>query len=87
MRQPKPNSGMTLPSQGYGVEQFVTPGDLDAPLDFAKGRSGLGRRPGQRSASDQLAPLASLVVDMRVTQLVDGNKGIHAMLPKRYAPA
>jgi len=26
----------------------------------------------------------SLVVDMRVTQLVDGNKGIHAMLPKRY---
>jgi hypothetical protein len=23
---------------------------------------------------------------MRVTQLVDGNKGIHAMLPKRYAP-
>ncbi|MBV8890048.1 MAG: acetamidase/formamidase family protein [Alphaproteobacteria bacterium] len=28
---------------------------------------------------------ASLVVDMRVTQLVDGNKGIHAMLPKRYA--
>jgi acetamidase/formamidase len=28
---------------------------------------------------------ASLAVDMRVTQLVDGNKGIHAMLPKRYA--
>ena len=27
----------------------------------------------------------SLAVDMRVTQLVDGNKGIHAMLPKRYA--
>jgi len=23
---------------------------------------------------------------MRVTQLVDGNKGIHAMLPKRYCP-
>jgi acetamidase/formamidase len=29
---------------------------------------------------------ASLAVDMRVTQLVDGNKGIHAMLSKRYAP-
>jgi acetamidase/formamidase len=29
----------------------------------------------------------SLAVDMRVTQLVDGNKGIHAMLPKRYATA
>ena len=27
---------------------------------------------------------ASLAVDMRVTQLVDGNKGIHAMLAKRY---
>ena len=25
---------------------------------------------------------ASLAVDLRVTQLVDGNKGIHAMLPK-----
>ena len=30
---------------------------------------------------------SSLAVDMRVTQLVDGNKGIHAMLPKRYANA
>src|SRR5437588_201861 len=30
---------------------------------------------------------SSLVVDMRVTQLVDGNKGIHAMLPKRYCPS
>src|ERR1700746_3923182 len=27
---------------------------------------------------------SSLAVDMRVTQLVDGNKGIHAMLQKRY---
>jgi acetamidase/formamidase len=27
----------------------------------------------------------SLAVDLRVTQLVDGNKGIHAMLPKRCA--
>jgi len=40
----------------------------------------------------ELAPedaymFASLAVDMRVTQLVDGNKGIHAMLPKRYASA
>ncbi|MBV9826228.1 MAG: acetamidase/formamidase family protein [Alphaproteobacteria bacterium] len=29
---------------------------------------------------------ASLAVDLRVTQLVDGNKGIHAMLPKRFTP-
>lgn len=26
--------------------------------------------------------LSSLAVDMRITQLVDGNKGVHAMLPK-----
>jgi acetamidase/formamidase len=26
--------------------------------------------------------LSSLGVDLHVTQLVDGNKGIHAMLPK-----
>ena len=26
--------------------------------------------------------LCSLAVDLRVTQIVDGNKGIHAMLPK-----
>src|SRR5438270_142507 len=34
---------------------------------------------------DDAYMFASLAVDMRVTQLVDGNKGIHAMLPKRYA--
>jgi acetamidase/formamidase len=38
-------------------------------------------------AADDAYMLASLAVDMRVTQLVDGNKGIHAMLPKRYAPS
>jgi acetamidase/formamidase len=36
-------------------------------------------------APDDAYMFASLAVDMRVTQLVDGNKGIHAMLPKRYA--
>ena len=34
--------------------------------------------------ADDAYMFASLAVDMRVTQLVDGNKGIHAMLPKRY---
>ena len=34
---------------------------------------------------DDAYMFASLAVDLRVTQLVDGNKGIHAMLPKRYA--
>ena len=36
---------------------------------------------------DDAYMFASLAVDMRVTQLVDGNKGIHAMLPKRYSDA
>ncbi len=26
--------------------------------------------------------LCSLMADLRITQLVDGNKGVHAMLPK-----
>ncbi len=28
-------------------------------------------------------PLASMGVDFRVTQIVDGTKGIHAMIPKK----
>jgi acetamidase/formamidase len=43
----------------------------------------IGERLGLDAADAYM--LASLAVDMRVTQLVDGNKGIHAMLPKRYA--
>lgn len=27
-------------------------------------------------------PLISIVVDLNITQLVDGRKGVHAMLPK-----
>src|SRR3954452_16197596 len=37
-------------------------------------------------AADDAYMFCSLAVDMRVTQLVDGNKGIHAMLPKRFCP-
>ncbi len=32
--------------------------------------------------SDDAYALSSLAVDLRVTQIVDGNKGIHAMIPK-----
>jgi len=32
--------------------------------------------------SEDAYALASLAVDLRVTQIVDGNKGIHAMIPK-----
>lgn len=38
-------------------------------------------------APDDAYMFASLAVDLRVTQLVDGNKGIHAMLPKHYVRA
>ena len=31
--------------------------------------------------------LCSLAADLRVTQLVDGNKGIHAMLDKAVLPS
>ncbi len=31
---------------------------------------------------DDAYMIASLAVDLRVTQIVDGNKGIHAMIPK-----
>jgi acetamidase/formamidase len=31
---------------------------------------------------DDAYALASIAVDLRVTQIVDGNKGIHAMIPK-----
>src|SRR5579862_2531829 len=37
-------------------------------------------------AAEDAYMFCSLAVDLRVTQLVDGNKGIHAMLPKRYVP-
>ena len=43
----------------------------------------IGERMGLDAAEAYM--FSSLAVDMRVTQLVDGNKGIHAMLPKRYA--
>ena len=28
--------------------------------------------------------IASVVVDLRITQVVNGNKGVHVMLDKRY---
>jgi len=43
----------------------------------------IGERLGLAAAEAYM--FSSLAVDLRVTQLVDGNKGIHAMLPKRYA--
>ena len=45
-------------------------------LDLICTRTGLDRY--------QAYSLASLAADVRVTQVVNGNKGIHVMLPKRY---
>ena len=50
---------------------------LRAMIDLIGERMGLSR--------EEAYMFASLAVDMRVTQLVDGNKGIHAMLPKHFA--
>ena len=44
------------------------------PLALIRERSNL-------SAEDAYT-LCSLMADLRITQLVDGNKGVHAMLPK-----
>ena len=43
-------------------------------IDFLVGEKGLSR--------DEAYILCSIAVDLRVTQLVDGTKGIHAMLAK-----
>jgi acetamidase/formamidase len=45
----------------------------------------IGERMGL--APDDAYMFSSLAVDLRVTQLVDGNKGIHAMLAKHYVRA
>ena len=62
---------------------------FDEDLDDAA-KTALRQMIGLIGEQLELAPeeaymFASLAVDLRVTQLVDGNKGIHAMLPKRYA--
>jgi len=44
----------------------------------------IGERMGLEPADAYM--FSSLAVDMRVTQLVDGNKGIHAMLSKQHLP-
>lgn len=35
-----------------------------------------------RIAREEAYSLASALVDLRITQTVNGNKGVHAMLPK-----
>jgi acetamidase/formamidase len=49
---------------------------LRSMLDLICARTGLDRY--------QAHTLCSLAADLRVTQVVNGNKGIHCMLEKRY---
>ena len=46
---------------------------LEAMLDLMEERHGLQRR--------EALALASILVDIRVTQLVNGTRGVHAVLP------
>jgi acetamidase/formamidase len=45
-------------------------------LDLVCARAGLDR--------DQAYTLLSLAADLRITQVVNGSKGVHVMLEKRY---
>ncbi len=36
----------------------------------------------RKLSRDDAYMLTSVAVDLRITQLVDGNKGVHAMIPK-----
>ena len=45
-------------------------------LDLIEARAGLSR--------SQAYMLASLAADLRITQVVNGNKGVHCMLEKTY---
>jgi acetamidase/formamidase len=45
-------------------------------LDLMEKRIGLTR--------SQAYMLASLAADLRITQVVNGNKGVHCMLEKKY---
>jgi acetamidase/formamidase len=49
---------------------------LRSMIDLVTARAGIDR--------DQAFALLSLAADVRVTQVVNGNKGIHVMLDKRY---
>jgi acetamidase/formamidase len=41
----------------------------------------------QHLSRDEAYMLSSVAVDMEITQLVDGNVGVHAMLPKKVFTA
>jgi acetamidase/formamidase len=49
---------------------------LRTMLDLVAARTGLSRQ--------EAYALCSLVGDLRITQVVNGNKGVHVMLEKRY---
>jgi acetamidase/formamidase len=63
-------------SMGFSPDlKVATEHALRDMLDFLVTEKHLGR--------DEAYMLASVAVDMEITQLVDGNVGVHAMLPKK----
>jgi acetamidase/formamidase len=48
--------------------------DGHGPVDFLHAKAGLSR--------DDAYGLASIAVDFRITQMVDVQNGVHAMIPK-----
>ena len=56
--------------------------DLDEAVKIALRDASQFISQTKRLTPDDAYALCSLAVDLRVTQIVDGNKGIHAMIPK-----
>ncbi len=56
--------------------------DLDAAAEMAVSGNGGPSGPRRGLSREDAYVLCSSAVDLRVTQVVDGTKGVHALLPK-----
>ena len=74
LRTPRANTAIGWLTFGFGATlDDATAVALSAMLDLLGEQHGLGR--------DDALALASLVVDLRITQIVNGTVGVHAVLP------
>jgi acetamidase/formamidase len=67
-------------------DQYITMGldpDLNKAAQMAVGDMIDYLVTAHHLSADQAYMLCSIAVDLQVTQLVDGTKGVHALLPKR----
>lgn len=60
---------------------------LKEPRVFGGARHDQADRRSQRLSPQDAHTLCSIAADLRVTQTVDGNKGIHCVLAKSKLPA